>query len=391
MKALRQALAIGRPRHMGASMSERIRAIGKLGQAIWLDFISRDFLRAGKLRDLINEGVTGVTSNPTIFQKAIATGEDYDAQIRELARTQRDPYAIYEALALRDIAEAADQLRPVYNETHGRDGYVSIEVRPSLAHETQATIEEARRLFAALDRRNVMIKVPATPAGLEAIATLIGEGINVNVTLIFSIAMYERVMEAYLAGLDKLHRDGRSLGQVASVASFFVSRVDTLVDRLISERIAAGQSSLSSLPGQAAVANARIAYDRFARLFESPRFAALRAHGARVQRPLWASTGVKNPAYSSTKYVDGLIGPHTVNTVPPATLDAIRAHATPARTIDQDIEDAYGVIRRLGEGGIDMEQVTSQLLDEGVQLFAGSFDQLLADVTAKCAALRGKA
>jgi len=370
--------------------SNRIRQITEQGQALWLDFISRELLRSGKLRELINDGVTGVTSNPTIFHKSIAAGRDYDDQIRELAREGRSAYEIYEALAIRDIQAAADQLRNVYNETHGRDGYVSLEVNPKLAHDTEGTIAEARRLFAAVDRRNLMIKVPATAEGLPAMRTLIGEGINVNVTLIFAIARYEEVMQAYLDGLRILRRAERPIGLVGSVASFFVSRVDTLVDKLLGEKIAAGEHGLETLLGQAAVANAKIAYDCFKQVFESDAFRDLRAAGARVQRPLWASTSTKNPTYSPTKYVDALIGPHTVNTVPLHTLDEIRRHAAPARTIDMDVKQAYGLVERLRGIGIRMEDVTEQLLREGVRLFADSFEALLADLETKRARFAGR-
>ncbi len=365
------------------AMSNRIRQITALGQALWLDFISRDLLQSGRLRELVNEGLTGMTSNPTIFQKSIATGGAYDAQLRELAVAGHDAGAIYEALAVRDIGEAADHLRHVYSETNGRDGYVSLEVSPKLAHDTQGTVAEARRLFAAVDRPNLMIKVPATEEGLPAIRTLIGEGINVNVTLIFSISTYERVMEAYLGGLHDLRAAGRTLGRIASVASFFVSRVDTLIDKLLAERIAAGERFLATQRGQAAIANAKIAYDRFKHVFGGPAFAPLRAAGARVQRPLWASTSTKDPAYIDTKYVDALIGPDTVNTVPPATLDALRQHATVARTIELDVREAYAVVERLNAVGIKMSDVTDRLLVEGVKSFADSFEHLLADVEQK--------
>ncbi|GMU83548.1 MAG: hypothetical protein AMXMBFR47_34180 [Planctomycetota bacterium] len=361
----------------------RIRQISELGQAIWLDFISRDLLRSGKLRDLVNRGMTGMTSNPTIFQKSIAAGREYDDQIRELAAARKSTYEIYEALAMQDIGEAADQIRSVYNESQARDGFVSIEVNPRLADDSDATIEEARRLFRSIDRPNVMIKVPATPAGIPAIRTLIGEGINVNVTLIFSIGAYEKVMEAYIEGLRRLRESGRPLGFVGSVASFFVSRVDTLIDGLLTKRIDAGERELGTLRGQAAIANARIAYDCYKSVFEGPQFADLRAAGARVQRPLWASTSTKNPAYSPTKYVDALIGPNTVNTVPPETLDAIEDHATPARTIDLDVQQSYAVIEKLRTVGVDMTRVTDQLLADGVRLFAESFDKLLGDLETK--------
>lgn len=367
----------------------RIRQIQELGQSIWIDLISRDMLRSGKLRSLVNDGVTGLTSNPSIFQKAIATGADYDEQIRELNRGGASTEAIGEALVVADIGEAADVLRPVYNETHGRDGFVSIEVNPKLSDDTAATLAEARRLYATLNRPNVMIKVPATLAGLPAIRTLIGEGINVNVTLIFAVAMYEQVMQAYLDGLRELKQRGKPLGLVSSVASFFVSRVDTLVDKLLTERIKAGEKGLDGLQGQAAIANAKIAYATYSEIFGGPAFADLRAAGARVQRPLWASTSTKNPAYPSTIYVDGLIGPDTVNTVPMETLDAIRQHACPARTIDMDVSRAYGVIEKLGAAGIQMKAVTDQLLSEGVKLFADSYEKFLADIETKRAKFTG--
>lgn len=368
-------------------MLSRIRQISSLGQAIWLDYISRELLWSGKLRELIAEGVTGVTSNPSIFQKSISTGSEYDRQIRESVRAGHNAYETYEALALQDIAEAADQLRPVYNETHARDGFVSIEVNPALADDTAATIAEARRLHQSLARPNVMIKVPATEAGLPAICTLIGEGINVNVTLIFSVPMYERVMQAYLDGLRTLRTTHRPLGLVSSVASFFVSRVDTLIDKLLDERIEQGEDELEELRGKAAVANAKIAYSRFKAVFEGPAFDEFRAAGARPQRPLWASTSTKNPAYSDTMYVDPLIGVHTVNTVPPQTLDAIRARAVAAQTISRDVDLAHGVMRRLAEIGIDINDVTARLLDEGVKIFRDSFEKLLADVESKRAAM----
>lgn len=364
-------------------MSQRIHQISAIGQAIWLDFISRDLLRTGKLRALINEGVTGMTSNPTIFQKSIATGREYDDQIRELTNAGKSAYEIYEALAIQDIGEAADQLRSIYNETNARDGYVSIEVNPKLAHDTDGTIAEGRRLFQTIDRRNVMIKVPATEAGLPAIQALIGEGINVNVTLIFGLEMYDRVMQAYLAGLRQLRDTGRPLGYVASVASFFISRVDSVIDEQLGKRIAAGERGLDTLRGQAAVANAKIAYDCYKHVFEGPMFADLRTAGARVQRPLWASTSTKNPAYADTKYIDALIGPNTVNTVPPQTLDAIRDHGATVRTIDMDVNQAYAAIERLKTAGVDVKGVTDFLLVDGVKQFADSFEKMLADVEAK--------
>lgn len=364
-------------------MKNRIRQIVGQGQAVWIDFISRDLVRSGRLRELVNEGVTGVTSNPTIFQKSISTGTDYDAQLRELVRAGCSTMSAYEALVVQDICEAADVLRPVYNETHARDGYVSLEVSPRLASDTAGTIAEARRLHAAVNRPNLMIKVPATPEGIPAVETLIGEGINVNVTLIFSVSVYEKVMQAYLAGLRRLRQQGRPVGLVASVASFFVSRVDTLIDARLDAMIGQGRGELATLRGQAAIANAKIAYARFKGVFESPAFAELRTLGARVQRPLWASTSTKNPNYPDTKYVDGLIGPHTVNTMPPQTLEAARSHGSALRTIDVEVDQAFDIFRRLESAGIHIEQVASELLADGVQQFADSFEKLIAELDAK--------
>ncbi len=361
----------------------RIKQISSLGQAIWLDYISRDLVRSGQLAELVDEGITGVTSNPTIFQKAIAGSDVYDDDIRQLAREGRNAVEIYEAIAVEDVGEAADVLRPVYNETHGRDGFVSIEVSPKLAHDTEGTIAEARRLFTTLNRPNVMIKVPATDAGLPAITKLIGQGINVNVTLIFANHMYERVMQAYVDGLHKLRESDRPLGLVSSVASFFVSRVDTLTDDVLKHRIEKGETHLEELYGLAAVANAKIAYEKYKQVFESDSFEALRSAGARVQRPLWASTSTKNPAYPDTMYVDPLIGVNTVNTVPPETLDAIRDHAVTAQTIDDNLEQAHKTMEQLAGIEVDMDWVTGCLLEEGVNKFDASFDQLLADVEAK--------
>jgi len=364
-------------------MLNRLRQIAQLGQAIWLDFISREFLQSGRLAELVDAGVAGVTSNPTIFHKAISGSSVYDADIAALVREGRSAPEIYEALTIADVGAAADVLRNVYNETHGRDGYVSIEVSPRLAHDTAGTVAEARRLYHALRRPNIMIKVPATEAGLPAISTLIGEGINVNVTLIFSLAMYERVMESYAEGLRRLRAIGRPLGLVSSVASFFVSRVDTLVDKVIDHRIAHGEPHLEQLYGLAAVANAKLAYARFKAFFNGPRFAELRSLGARPQRPLWASTSTKNPRYPATKYVDPLIGVHTVNTVPLQTLEAIEAQSIVAQSIDTDVERAEDIMRQLAGLQIEMDWVTACLLDEGVQLFVDSYDTLLADISRK--------
>ncbi len=361
----------------------RIRQIAALGQAIWLDYISRDLVRSGQLAALIDEGITGVTSNPTIFHKAISGGGVYEDDVRRLGQSGRSAKEIYEALALGDVGEAADCLRPVYNETHGRDGFVSLEVNPHLAHDTAGTIAEARRLFQALGRPNVMIKVPATDAGLPAVTTLIGEGINVNVTLIFALSMYERVIDAYLEGLRRFQAQRRPLGLVSSVASFFVSRVDTLVDKILDHRVENGEPHLEPLYGLAAVANAKLAYVRYKGAFEGPRFEALRCAGARPQRPLWASTSTKNPHYPDTKYVDPLVGINTVNTVPPNTLEAIRDHAVTAQTIERDVDQAKKLFDELAGLKLDMDWVTGVLLEEGVKAFVDSFDALLAEIEKK--------
>jgi len=365
-------------------MENRLRQIANLGQAVWLDNISRELLNTGRLRELVNEGVTGMTSNPAIFQKAIADGAEYDDQLRELVNgEEKSTYELYEALAFRDIADAADQLRSVYEETDGRDGFVSIEVDPKLAHDTEQSIAEARRICQTIDRPNVMIKIPATEAGAPAVRALIGEGINVNATLIFSIGTYEKIVQAYLDGLRSMHKAGKSIHRVASVASFFVSRVDTQIDKVLTERIEAGDSGLATLRGQAAIANAKIAYDRYKAVFESDQFADLRAAGARAQRPLWASTSTKNPAYPDTKYVDTLIGPNTVNTLPPATLDALRDHGIVARTLDLDVEESYAVVERLETAGINLKTFTDRLLTDGVRLFAEAFEKMIADLETK--------
>jgi transaldolase len=361
----------------------KLHELADLGQAIWLDYIRRSFITSGDLQALIDEGLRGVTSNPTIFEKAIAGSTDYDGGLHRLVEEGKTVEEIYEALTLDDIQRAADLLRPVYDQAGGADGYVSLEVSPTLAHDTEGTIAEARRFFAALDRPNVMIKVPATPAGIPAIETLISEGVNVNITLMFSLAHYEAVAEAYIAGLEKLAADGgdpstgsgRGVSQVASVASFFVSRVDTAVDRALE---AIGTPEAVALQGKIAIANAKMAYARFREIFSGERWERLAAQGARVQRPLWASTSAKNPLYPDTLYVDGLIGPDTVNTVPPATLNAFRDHGTVAPTLEAGLEEARIQLARLAELGVDFDAITQKLQDDGVAAFAKSFESLMA-------------
>jgi transaldolase/glucose-6-phosphate isomerase len=357
----------------------KLNQLADLGQAIWFDFIRRSFITSGDLQRLIDQGLRGVTSNPSIFEKAIAGSADYDEDLQRLVDEGKTVTEIYEALAMDDIARAADLLRPVYDATGGTDGYVSLEVSPALAHDTGGTIAEARRLFVALDRPNVMIKVPATPAGIPAIEALIGEGINVNVTLIFSVAQYDVVAQAYIAGLERLAAAGGDLSRVASVASFFVSRVDAAVDLALGE---AGEAGVP-LQGRIAIANAKVAYARFRELFDGYRWQRLAARGARVQRPLWASTSTKNPHYPDTLYVDGLIGPHTVNTVPPATLDFFRDHGTVALTLEAGLDEARADLVRLAELGVDLEVLTQKLQDDGVAAFGKSFDALMASVAEK--------
>lgn len=355
----------------------RIAQLSELGQSIWLDFIERGMLQSGELVELVDAGVRGVTSNPTIFQQAITTSQAYDEELEALAAGDKDAKAIFEELAVADIQAAADILLPVYEARNRSDGFVSIEVAPDLAYDVQATIAEAHRLHAAVDRPNVMIKVPATKPGIEAIRRLISDGINVNVTLIFALDRYTDVMEAYLGGLEDRRSQGKAVDGIASVASFFVSRVDTNVDdrldKLNGERAAA-------LKGKAAVANAKRAYHQFQQVFAGPRWDALRDAGAQVQRPLWASTSTKNPDYPELLYVDTLIGPHTVNTMPPATLTAFRDHGTLQRTVDQDGEQAQQTLHDIEALGISMQEVTDQLEQEGVQKFIDSYEQLLDSI-----------
>jgi transaldolase/glucose-6-phosphate isomerase len=355
----------------------RIQELAELGQSIWYDNIRRALLDDGGLAALVEAGVTGVTSNPSIFEKAIAGSADYDDAVGEMAPTDMPETELYEALALEDIQRAADILRPVYDRTNGVDGYVSLEVSPSLAHDTEATIAEARRLHAALDRANVLIKVPATPAGIPAIETLIGEGININVTLMFSLDHYDAVAEAYIAGLERLAASGRDLSKAASVASFFVSRVDGLVDRALDE---VGNEELQ---GKIAIANSKATYARFREVFSGERWERLIAQGARVQRPLWASTSTKNPRYPDTMYVDALIGSDTVNTVPPATLDAFLDHGTVALSLEADLDEARDQLARLAELGIDLDAITEKLQDDGVASFANAFDSLMESIAGK--------
>jgi len=355
----------------------KLQEIANLGQSIWLDHIDRSFIASGELKKLVDKGLRGVTSNPTIFEKAIAGSTVYNEDLNHLVESGRTVEQVYEALVFDDIRRAADILLPVYVKTNCLDGYVSLEVNPNLAHDTQSSIREARRLFAELERPNVMIKVPATPAGTPAIETLIGEGVNVNVTLIFSLEQYDTVAKAYIAGLEKLASSGGDVAKVGSVASFFISRVDTAVDWALAE------VSNTEMQGKIAVDQAKIAYARFKEIFSGERWERLAAKGGRAQRPLWASTGTKNPAYPDTLYVDKLVGPDTVNTLPPNTLDAFLDHGNVATTLESDMAGAGSRIGKLLGLGIDLDAITKQLLEDGVKSFAKSFDALLASITEK--------
>jgi transaldolase len=358
-----------------------LKQLGALGQSIWLDYIRRDLMASGGLRRLIEEdGLRGMTSNPSIFEKAIAESHDYDEDIRAMALKGEGVKAIYETLSQRDVESAADEFRPLYDKTDGKDGYVSLEVNPHLAHDTKGTIEEARRLWAALNRPNVFIKVPATAEGLPAIRQLIGEGISVNVTLLFGLPRYRQVAEAYIAGIEARAAQGKPLKHLASVASFFVSRIDVLVDPLLEKLIALGGEKAEvakKAHGQVAVSSAKVAYQIYKEIFGSDRFRKLAAQGARVQRLLWASTSTKDPDFSDVKYVEALIGPDTVDTAPMETLDAYRDHGEPKARLEQDVKEARGMLERLPELGIDIDDVTQQLEDEGVEKFNRPFDKLM--------------
>ncbi|MFQ5575059.1 MAG: bifunctional transaldolase/phosoglucose isomerase, partial [Terriglobia bacterium] len=360
-----------------------------LGQSVWYDNIRRALILAGDLQRMIDEdGLRGVTSNPAIFEKAIGGSTDYNDALRELTAQGKSVDEMYEALVIEDIQMAADLFRPVYEKTNGVDGYVSLEVSPRLAHDTAGTVSEAKRLWQHLNRKNVLIKVPATPEGLPAIEQLIAFGMNINVTLIFSLEAYEQVINAYLAGLEQRAADGKPVDHIASVASFFVSRIDTAVDHLLEFRIRRSTSEeekakLSSLLGTVAIANAKLAYQEFKNIFSSPRFRALEAKGARVQRPLWASTGTKNPNYSDVLYVESLIGSNTVNTLPPATFKAFRDHGRVSRTLEEDVESARGTLATLSEVGISLREVTAQVLDAGVKAFVEPFEKLMKAIEQK--------
>lgn len=350
-----------------------------LGQSVWLDYIERALLVSGELAHLIeNDGLGGITSNPSIFEKAIGGHEDYDADIARLARRGAAAAEIYEAIVLDDIGRAADLLLPVYERTRARDGYVSIEVTPHLAHDTDGSVQEAARLWERLHRPNIMIKVPGTRAGLPAVRRLIAQGINVNVTLLFGLGRYRATQEAWLGGLEDRAQAGLPLAPVASVASFFLSRIDVLVDKRLDALAGSGHEESAALRGEAAIVSARLAYQSYRELTASARCRRLADRGAQSQRLLWASTGTKDPAYSDVKYVEPLIGPDTVNTLPPETLNAYRRHGRPAARLEQNLERAEEVVARLARLGIDLEDVALQLEQEGVKKFIEPYDKLLA-------------
>jgi len=363
---------------MAANSMQKLTA---LGQSIWLDYIRRDLISGGGLKKLIEQDeLRGITSNPAIFEKAIVDTQFYDAQIKELSAAGKSLEERYEALSQKDVRDAADQFRSVYDRTKGKDGFVSLEVNPHLANDTGGTIEEARRLWAALDRPNVFIKVPGTAAGVPAIRQLIGEGININVTLLFGLPRYHEVAEAYVAGLEHRLAQGKPIDRLASVASFFLSRIDSLIDPQLDKlaKASGGQAALAGhVRGEVAIASARVAYQMYKRTFEGARFKLLRERGGQTQRLLWASTSTKNPAYSDVKYVEALIGPDTVNTLPMETLEAYRDHGQPAARLENDVEHARWVLEQLPSLGIDIDQITQQLEDDGIVKFNQPFDKLL--------------
>ena len=365
-----------------------LRQLQDCGQSIWLDYIRRDLITSGEFQRLVEEdGVHGVTSNPTIFDKAIAAGTTYDDALRLLlsADPDRDALTLFEKLEVEDLQMAADILRPVYDQTEGADGFVSIEVSPRLAYNAAGSIAEAQRLWKAVNRPNLMVKIPSTAQGVQAVEVLIGEGININITLMFSLAHYEAVAQAYLRGLKRNAKPH----QVSSVASFFVSRVDTEVDRALE---ASGTPEALSLRGKIAIANARIVYRRFREIFLGTPFEEFRRRGARLQRPLWASTGTKDPAFSDVLYVEELIGPQTINTIPPATLNAFRDHGRVQPTLEAGAQDAEQALARLAKLGIDLETITEKLLADGITAFTHSLDELLASLKEKrCALLESQA
>ncbi len=375
-------------------MTNPLQQLKTYGQSVWYDNIDREQLVNGQFKRLLDEdGVVGVTANPTIFQKSISHGHAYDEQITQLIKAGKDVGDIYEALIIRDIQTVADILRPIYDSSGMKDGYVSLEVSPDLAHDTDKTIAEVRRFWKMVDRPNLMIKIPATQEGIPAVQMALTEGINVNITLIFSIENYRQVTEAYLNALEDRNAEGKDISHIASVASFFVSRVDTLVDKLLEDKIKASsdsaeQQKLKALEGKAAIANARLVYQEFKRIFHAPRFETLKHSGAHVQRPLWASTSTKNPAYRDVLYAEELIGPDTVDTMPLETIENFRDHGQVRLSIEDNIDQARAELDALEQLGIHYQAVTQQLQDEGVQKFADSFHELFRGIAEKHKAIQ---
>ncbi|MBN2175777.1 MAG: transaldolase [Bacteroidales bacterium] len=367
-----------------------LKIIEKLGQSVWLDYIRRDLITSNELRRLIDmDGLRGITSNPAIFEKAIAESNIYDHQIHDLNLRKKNSKEIYELISQQDVQNAADEFRNVYDKTKGQDGYVSLEVNPHLAHDTHGTIEEARRLWTALNRPNVFIKIPATVNGLPAIRQLISEAININVTLIFGLPRYRQVVEAYISGLEDRVKQGKSLNHIASVASLFLSRIDSLLDPLFEKIIESGSKTAvkaEEAHGQIAISSAKAAYQIYKEIFGSERFKILAEKGAHAQRLLWASTGTKNPGYSDIKYIEAIIGSNTVNTVPPETIDAYRDHGNPELRLEENVVEANRILLSLPELGIDIDKMTQQLEDEGVKKFNAPFDMLMEAITKKSSA-----
>lgn len=352
--------------------TNRVKKIHDFDQSIWLDFIDRKIMNTGELQKLIDEdGIRGITSNPAIFEKAISSGSDYDEDIKQLSKEKQDNEALFYALAIKDIQRAADMLLPVYEEAKGADGYVSLEVSPLLAKDTEGTVKQARELWKQVDRKNVMIKIPATLEGLPAIRTCISEGININITLLFGLQRYEDVTDAYLSGLEDRAAKNQPIDQIASVASFFLSRIDVMVDPMLEEK------GMGALKGTVAIASAKKAYEIYKRVFGSERFKKLEEKGAKPQRVLWASTGTKDPSYSDVKYVEALIGPQTVNTVPMETIEAYRDHGEPQNRLEDDMENATHVLNELKNAGINLDEITQKLEDEAIEKFNTPYKKLM--------------
>jgi transaldolase len=371
-------------------MGNQLRELSAAGQSVWLDNIKRSMFASGELQKLVDQGLRGQTSNPTIFEHAIGAGTDYDAQLKTLIGSEHDAQNLFEALAIQDIRSACDVFAPVYKSTNTLDGYVSLEVSPTLAHDTKATTAAALRLWKAVDRPNVMIKIPGTPECLASIRDSIAAGVNINVTLLFSVDQYAAAANAYIDGLEDRAKAGQPIDGIASVASVFVSRIDTMIDKMLDDRIAKGEK-LDDLKGKAGIANLKLTYAKFEELFHGARFAALKAKGAKVQRPLWASTSTKNPKYDDLMYVVNVVGADTVNTMPPATIDALLDHGViKPDTIHQDVAGGKALIAALDAKGISLHAVTEQLVADGVKSFAQSFKEMLDAIQGKHEALAAK-